>query len=181
MTPSEGTAWLSTFLALARVPPNEGQRLGSHSLKATLLSWSAKWGMSSDFRRALGQHRKMKDRSVDVYSRDHLAPCLRSLVNMVRDIREGTFRPDMSRSGYIEIQPAVVEVDAVEPHTPTELADSEDSQDSFEKASVSTEASDDSSAQKAHDGVKASLLASALAREEILLINQKSGKVHVKR
>eukprot|EP00971_Amphidinium_carterae_P106347 2106446-Amphidinium_carterae.1 len=47
--------------------------------------------------------------------------------------------------------------------------------------SVSTEGPDDSSMQKARDGVKASLLASALAREAILLINQKMGKIHVKR
>eukprot|EP00971_Amphidinium_carterae_P073879 1460954-Amphidinium_carterae.1 len=32
--PSDGAAWLTI----------EGQRLGSHTLKATLLSWAAKWG-----------------------------------------------------------------------------------------------------------------------------------------
>eukprot|EP00971_Amphidinium_carterae_P333446 6468208-Amphidinium_carterae.1 len=102
---------------------------------------------------------------------------------MVQDIREGTFQPDLTRSGYIQVQPEekVPAEEEEEVHTPTELAESVDSHDSFEKASSSTDASDDSSLQKANAGVKASLLASALAREMTLLINQKSGKVHVKR
>eukprot|EP00971_Amphidinium_carterae_P163909 3249356-Amphidinium_carterae.2 len=167
MTPNEGATWLTTFLALAKTPQREGQKLGSHSLKATILSWAAKWGMSSDIRRALGQHFNLQDRSVDVYSRDQVAPCLRSL--------SATF-----------IQPEEKAPAGEEVHTPTELADHsslecEDAHDSFEKASSSTEASDDSSLQKANAGTKTFLLDSAPAREMSVLINQKSGKVHVRR
>ncbi len=32
-----------------------------HSLKATLLSWAAKWGMQERLRRLLGYHAKKKD------------------------------------------------------------------------------------------------------------------------
>eukprot|EP00971_Amphidinium_carterae_P192000 3809425-Amphidinium_carterae.1 len=78
--------------------------------------------MSSDFRRALGQHRKVGDRSVALYSRDHLAPCLRSLVDVISDIRKGVFKPDLTRSGYIQAQ-TPEEPEPVEVHTPTELAD----------------------------------------------------------
>eukprot|EP00971_Amphidinium_carterae_P005019 100599-Amphidinium_carterae.1 len=73
--------------------------------KATLLSWSAKRGLSGGESRLLGQHRKPKDRSVDVYSRDQLAPALRSLQPQVQrllhEVKDALFQPDASRSRYI--------------------------------------------------------------------------------
>ena len=44
--------------------------MGSHSLKATLLSWSAKAGMPMAARRILGGHAKAGDKAVAEYSRD---------------------------------------------------------------------------------------------------------------
>eukprot|EP00971_Amphidinium_carterae_P089720 1776311-Amphidinium_carterae.1 len=40
---NEGAACLTTFLVFARVAPREGQKLGFHSLKPTMLFWAAKY------------------------------------------------------------------------------------------------------------------------------------------
>eukprot|EP00971_Amphidinium_carterae_P339418 6477236-Amphidinium_carterae.1 len=98
MSTAQGTEWLKQFLVLALNPCGEAQRVGTHSLKATLLSWSAKRGLSGGERRLLGQHRKPKGRSVDVYSRDQLAPALRSLQRLLREVKDALFQPDASRS-----------------------------------------------------------------------------------
>eukprot|EP00971_Amphidinium_carterae_P101625 2011766-Amphidinium_carterae.1 len=46
MSTSEGTAWLRRFLELTLVHGQDGQRIGTHSLRTTLLSWAAKRGLS---------------------------------------------------------------------------------------------------------------------------------------
>eukprot|EP00971_Amphidinium_carterae_P017671 348120-Amphidinium_carterae.1 len=73
------------FLSLAKVDPSPQQVIRSHSLKATLLSWSAKRGLPSNLRRLLGQHRKAKDMSVASYARDELAPTWRALGKLLRE------------------------------------------------------------------------------------------------
>ena len=75
--------------------------IGSHSLKATTLSWDAKKGLPQDTRRILGYHRLPGDRSVATYSRDELAGPLRLYQEMLKEISGGSFVPDASRSGYV--------------------------------------------------------------------------------
>eukprot|EP00971_Amphidinium_carterae_P070228 1389613-Amphidinium_carterae.2 len=48
-------------------------------MKATMLSWTAKFGLSAGHRRVLGYHVVPADRSMSVYARDSLAPALREL------------------------------------------------------------------------------------------------------
>ena len=61
---------LRAFLVEAGCPPGQHQNLGAHSLKATLLSWAARWSMKASSRRILGNHSDRKDHSMLTYSRD---------------------------------------------------------------------------------------------------------------
>ena len=55
----------------------------SRSLKATCLSWVAKAGVSPPLRKLLGYHVDATELSVNIYSRDLLAPPLRELVRVL--------------------------------------------------------------------------------------------------
>ena len=78
----------------------EDCRISSHSCKATLLSFLAKFGASIPDREILGGHTgRMK--SVLTYSRDSLASPLRVLNNMLERIRQGSFNPNATRSGMM--------------------------------------------------------------------------------
>ena len=72
---------------------------GCHSLKPTMLSWCAKAGVSNDHRRALGYHTSKSDSSINIYSRDAVAPALASLRKVIDDVKAKTFMPDATRSG----------------------------------------------------------------------------------
>ena len=75
-------------------------RVSSHSCKATMLSYLAKFGASIPDREILGGHTgRMK--SVLTYSRDSLAAPLRVLDSMLEQIRGGHFDPNASRSGML--------------------------------------------------------------------------------
>ena len=86
--------WLRSLLSGVDGP--SGTQIGTHSFKATLLSWSSKFGLSVEDRRALGYHSGGKDLSVLTYSRDALSKPLRVLDS----IAQKTFFPDSTRSGY---------------------------------------------------------------------------------
>ena len=88
----EAGAWLQELL-----PGREGSRTTSHSLKATLLSFAAKRGLTHIDRLALGGHYHGAHMS-DVYARDALARPLRLLAGMLTEIRLGKFLPDSGRA-----------------------------------------------------------------------------------
>ena len=99
VTSSESTEVLREVLASMGTPKEKLVNVGTHSLKATLLSWCAKAGLAMDDRRLLGNHINRKDISVLTYSRDTLSAPLRRLKYVVDCVREGTFDPDSSKSG----------------------------------------------------------------------------------
>jgi hypothetical protein len=74
--------------------------LRTHSCRATLLSWAAKFGIKAGHRRLLGYHAKPKDQAMLEYSRDSLAAPLRELCAMLDEVANGSFVPDSTRSGY---------------------------------------------------------------------------------
>lgn len=78
--------------------------LGTHSYKATLLSWASEWGMAHGPRRLLGYHSEGKDKSLLTYSTNGLAGPLRLLCNMLNDVKSGAFLPDSTRSGRFPIE-----------------------------------------------------------------------------
>ena len=97
---SECTIWLREILIrISGLTSERAGGVGSHSLKATLLSWSAKFGLSAATRRRLGGHVKPKDRSLKEYSRDELAGPMLELDRVLRSVALGVFDPDSSRSG----------------------------------------------------------------------------------
>jgi hypothetical protein len=97
MTTQDGTLVLRELLRESGVADVEAY--GTHSSKATLLSWAAKAGLSSTDRKLLGGHSESKDKSMEEYSRDVLAKPLLALVNLLKDIQAGKFNPDATRSG----------------------------------------------------------------------------------
>ena len=108
--PAMGNTWTKIPLSVGagsqwlRAPLNGVQHksptpLGTHSCKATLLSWASKWGMAHGPRRLLGYHSEGRDKSLLTYSRDGLAGPLRLLCNMLDDVKSGAFLPDSTRSG----------------------------------------------------------------------------------
>ena len=82
------------------VPSDLIINIGAHSMKSTLLSWVAKFGLDKPTRRMLGYHAEPKDKSVETYSRDAMAAPLRKLDEVLAAVRSGRFLPDANRSGH---------------------------------------------------------------------------------
>jgi len=97
MTTSAGIILLRD-IALGSDTPNR-ERFGTHSSKATVLSWLAKSGVDKSTRRLLGGHVEAGDTSMLEYSRDALAGPLREVMALYERIKTGQFRPDVTRSG----------------------------------------------------------------------------------
>ena len=95
----DASTWIAALLNRLGGSSKGVGNVGSHSLKATLLSWAAKAGMDAKHRRLLGYHTKPKDRSMIEYSRDELAHPLLKLHEVLVAIFEGRFQPDSLRSG----------------------------------------------------------------------------------
>jgi hypothetical protein len=96
----EFPTFLREILRSAGFAQEELSDVYAHGLKATLLSYMAKWGAPERIRRLLGYHAKTKDRSMLEYSRDAVSEALRMLGHMLDEITDGSFNPDSTRSGY---------------------------------------------------------------------------------
>ena len=84
------------------VEPGALANIGAHSMKATLLSWAAKYGIAKPIRRTLGYHADANDKAVETYSRDAMAAPLRDLERVLEAVRAGSFHPDATRSGLFQ-------------------------------------------------------------------------------
>lgn len=89
--------WLRMLLSVDESPD---RRVSSHSCKCTMLSYLAKWGADISTREILGGHVSHL-KSVLTYSRDALAAPLRVLGQMLESIRDQSFQPNNTRSGYL--------------------------------------------------------------------------------
>ena len=69
----------------------------SHGCKAFLLDLADLFGMSREVRKRLGYHKLKENRSMESYSRDSLSRPVELVVDMMSEIRKGTFRPDEPR------------------------------------------------------------------------------------
>ena len=114
-TSGEMTRWLKALLERCH---HDVEKVTSHSLKHTTLSWTAKYGLERSLRLRLGHHSD-KDGSLDAYSRDLLAPALIRYVQIIKEVRIGAFAPDLSRSGRF-----VPEGERSWPRSPGQGADS---------------------------------------------------------
>lgn len=91
--------WLREILVRTGFSREQVARVSTHSLKATALSWAAKYGLAKTVRQVLGYH-VVEGGAALHYSRDEQAGPLRKLQRVYADIRSGQFRPDETRSGY---------------------------------------------------------------------------------
>lgn len=106
VTSSEATTILRRVLQFLGSDEAAVSNKGTHSLKATLLSWCAKAGVDLQSRRLLGNHISKQDVSVLCYSRDSLSAPMRLMQEVVIMVRQGKFHPDASRSGLFAAQAA---------------------------------------------------------------------------
>ena len=79
--------------------------VSSHSLKATCLSWAAKYGLNPATRSVLGRHSSATNESQAIYARDLAIGPTRELQSVLQDIVLGRFMPDAPRSAYFATFP----------------------------------------------------------------------------
>ena len=96
MGASEIGKLLRCFLGEVHLPRNV---IRSHSLKATILSWMAKFGSPLPLRRMAGHHLDSTSKSPETYSRDAMAPVMAEVSKILQQIAKQQFLPDATRSG----------------------------------------------------------------------------------
>jgi len=102
MTSAEGSVWLKEFIEETGVPQQEATKYSSHSLKSTLLNWTALCGiLTMDERRAMGHHFDSRLAVPLTYSRDFLAQIHVKVYRMLDAIRKGMFDPEENRAARI--------------------------------------------------------------------------------
>ena len=94
---SQATSWLRELIRDVHPAP-ELKDLGTHSLKASLLSMMAKAGCEESLRRLAGYHVDPGSKMALEYSRDAQAPVLRQIEAIIMSVQHGLFNPDVSRS-----------------------------------------------------------------------------------
>eukprot|EP00435_Cladocopium_sp_Y103_P050946 s207_g15.t1 len=94
---AQATAWLRELLR-GLCPEVPMDSIGTHSLKATMLSIMAKASCSTDLRRLAGYHVDPTARMALEYSRDAQTPVLHALEAISMAIQHGLFCPDASRA-----------------------------------------------------------------------------------
>jgi len=98
LTSEEGADFIRRIL---KTPKTLERRLSTHSCKSTMISWTAKYGLSDSSRAVLARHMACVSASTAVYSRDLLSPILCELETMLQAMRCEMFHPDRSRSGMV--------------------------------------------------------------------------------
>ena len=81
---------LATAACMAAEEPGT---YSAHSMKATGLSWCAKWGVRLGSQRLLGYHVKPTELSLVVYNRDAMGTPHRDFSRAIADISSGRFLP----------------------------------------------------------------------------------------
>ena len=149
----EATRWLNMLLDL----PEDETAVSSHSLKATLLAWCAKCGVDKTDRLILGHH-STGSKSLETYSRDLLSHPLRSLDQVLHQVRIKAFMPDATRSGQMQ-EPQTEDV-AHEPvngnrDISEELPEEQETEDQ-NSSSTSSSSSESSGEQPPHEESRSS-------------------------
>ncbi|CAE7351316.1 unnamed protein product [Symbiodinium sp. CCMP2592] len=97
---ASATKWMKSLLIRAGCDRSSVEPLGTHSLKATTLSWSAKFGLAREVRAALGYHARGRDGTEIIYGRDNMSAPVRRLQEVLLEVSRERFMPDATRSGY---------------------------------------------------------------------------------
>ena len=93
----ELTFFLKAFLLAIGYQRSFVDKVASHSMKATFLSYCAKFGVSLHQSQLLGYHVARGERSAVNYGRDNLAVPLQEMEKMLSDVRDGKFKLDEVR------------------------------------------------------------------------------------
>eukprot|EP00971_Amphidinium_carterae_P338550 6475942-Amphidinium_carterae.1 len=102
LSSTHATRWLKEILCAGGEALPDVAGISTHSLKCTLLSWAAKYGLDRETRQILGYHMVSGSRSALHYSRDEQASPLRHLLRVVNAVAYGNFHPDAGRSGMFK-------------------------------------------------------------------------------
>ena len=142
VTTAEAGAWLRQILYKGGQPYFG---ITGHSLKSTTLSWASKFGLEKHARLQLGHH-ATGDGTLNTYGRDLLAPALRKCEEMLAAVRNGSFYPDLTRSGRVQGMERAVKVEISDDETGEPGLTSFASEGSFEvvtPGAVGSKAGDD--------------------------------------
>ena len=119
MTSSEASTFLRMLIGATAVQPADSMPVvSSHSAKATLLSWAAKYGLSEQTRSILGRHASATTGTYAFYSRDLCVAPTRELQEVIDEIFKGNFNPDAPRSAYFTRRDPVLEPESGGPVVP---------------------------------------------------------------
>jgi hypothetical protein len=100
---SEVSKALRSFLGIAEPERGfDGEIVSSHSLKATLLAWSARFGLTPQTRSLLGRHTSCLNETFSIYSRDLACAPVAELQKVIDSVADGTFSPDAERSMFFK-------------------------------------------------------------------------------
>ena len=100
---SEVSAMLRRFINVAEPMPGDNAEIpSSHSLKATTLSWCARYGLSPTTRSLLGRHTNALTETYAIYSRDLMGAPVAELQRVIDEIADGSFCPDNPRSEFFK-------------------------------------------------------------------------------
>ena len=111
---SEVSKALRSFLGIAEPEPGfDGEIVSSHSLKATLLAWSARYGLTPQTRSLLGRHTSCLNETFSIYSRDLACAPVAELQKVIDCVADGTFSPDAERSMFFRER---IGIPSEEPH-----------------------------------------------------------------
>ena len=147
LSTSDASAWIRDLLKLGGFKNDQRDQVSSHSLKATPLSWCAKYGLDLHTRQVLGYHASAANASAAHYSRDELAAPLRAFEEVLESIRAGRFKPDQTRSGYLSPSPkSAVRPDALQ-RIPGERGSVEEVPDSSSGSSSDSDSDSSSSGE----------------------------------
>ena len=83
----------------------QAPHVSAHSLKATGLAWSARFGMAWSDRAILGRHQSHTNEATAIYSRDIAVGPVTRFAGMLSEVAKGAFRPDAERSQYFAFPP----------------------------------------------------------------------------
>ena len=99
MLASEGALWLRE---IGTMKHECSENLSTHGLKATLLSWMAKHGSATHQEmRIAGHHADPGSHAPLTYGRDNVCAIQVKLAVILREVKNGSFDPDVNRAGLI--------------------------------------------------------------------------------
>ena len=177
MGSSEGTAYLREALILAGTEESEARECGTHSLKATLLTWTSQnilFSFNDVEQRALGHHLDAHAKSQVTYSRNYFIKLYGKVLSVTRAIQSGQYNPDMTAAASVAaIAGALEEAPAGGAVSPSERVHRSESESSSSVSAASTGGSSEA------EGTERPIFRGASAAD--CVVHRLSGITHKKR